>query len=85
MIRFIQAITLLFYSAIAFSSPRDITSFPEAKRLLKGIWADHRTEVYCGCSFDSQMRVTGACGLPAPLTRRGEPNTRARKVEFEHM
>lgn len=60
-------------------------TFQESKQLVKRLWAEHRVDFYCGCRFDARMNVSGACGMPVPLTRKGEPNQRARRIEWEHV
>ncbi len=85
MIRYGFAIALSFSVSVCAAPAEAQTTFRASKQLLNQVWSDHRVEVYCGCSFDATMRVIGTCGLPIPLTRKGEPNPRARKIEFEHV
>ncbi len=56
-------------------------SFSRAKKLLKGVYADHRVTLYCGCTFgvDGELDFS-ACGYH-PLGNNG----RAWRIEWEHV
>ena len=57
-------------------------SFNEAKRILQTrVYADHRVEFYCGCSYSPDKKIdAGTCGLQAR-----ENGERALRVEWEHV
>lgn len=58
-----------------------IESFQTAKRHLKNIYRDHRTTLYCGCSFDSALRLSHkSCGY-----RPFKDKKRAARLEWEHV
>lgn len=71
-----------FASACAAGDPE---TFSEAKGLNKRLWADHRTDFYCGCAYDARQAVSDPCPFPVPLTKKGKPNERARRIEWEHV
>jgi deoxyribonuclease-1 len=63
------------------SAPRVPHSFERAKRVVRGIYRDHRVTLYCQCAYDRHQRVEAdACGY---VPRR--PGARARRVEWEHL
>ena len=71
--------------AAGASSPRPphrVLSFDTAKRHLRDeVYADHRTEAYCGCPYDARGEIDrAACGyVPRGHSRR------TRRIEWEHQ
>jgi len=58
-----------------------MASFGKAKKHLTEIHADHRSTLYCGCSFDDAGVVERAsCGY-VPVSE----GARSRRVEWEHV
>ena len=58
-----------------------MASFGKAKKHLAEIHADHRSTLYCGCSFDDAGVVDRAsCGY-VPVSE----GVRSRRVEWEHV
>ena len=59
-----------------YSGPAD---FMASKALLKKIYSDHRIDEYCGCEYDSSMRLVN-CGIETTSFE-----ARAKKIEWEHI
>jgi len=58
-----------------------ITTFREAKRIMKRIYADHRRTLYCDCAFNQKMDIIAEqCQI-----RVKTPSKRATRVEWEHV
>jgi deoxyribonuclease-1 len=58
-----------------------IQSFNKAKKLmLKKVYYDHRTTIYCGCTFSSKKKITRRNGY-VPI----RDNKRANRLEWEHV
>jgi len=59
-----------------------VESFSRAKKfLMKKVYYDHRTTIYCGCSYSEDKTVAReTCGY---IPKR--PGKRARRVEWEHV
>jgi len=57
-------------------------SFSRAKRiLLNQVYPEHRTTFYCGCTFNSQKKVSwNSCGYKA-----AGKSKRAKRIEWEHV
>ena len=66
-------------------------SFDQSKKILKNIYADHQTTFYCGCNYtyenQGNMIDRKSCGyIPRnATTKKGNPNERARRIEWEHV
>lgn len=67
--------TAAAYPALA----ENAKSFQEIKKQAKIILSDHPESIYCGCTFDNQLRIDHkSCGY--------EPGERrALKIEWEHL
>ncbi len=67
------------------------TSFSKAKRLAAQIYEGHEVTVYCGCRYIYQGKKLvpdpTSCGYEPriPITRKGKPNARAVRIEWEHV
>ncbi len=55
-------------------------SFNQAKRALRGIYADHARTFYCGCRYHGREVDHGSCGYVP--RRKGK---RAGRIEWEHV
>lgn len=79
---------LILFTATALAQP---TSFYQAKRLLPQIYQDNPVTFYCGCNYDltqqANMIDRASCGyIPRnTLTRAGNINKRALRIEWEHV
>lgn len=66
-------------------------SFDQSKKILKNIYTDHQTTFYCGCNYtyenQGNMIDRKSCGyVPRnATTKKGNPNERARRIEWEHV
>jgi len=67
------------------------TSFSKAKKLAIKIHKGHEVSMYCGCTYGyiGKKLVPDAksCGYEPrkPVTRKGKPNARATRIEWEHV
>lgn len=73
------AVLTLSCAAIAGGNEK-ITSFTQAKKLLKGIYADHRETFYCKASFLKDNSVILPEGFSTP-----KHGKRAKRIEWEHI
>lgn len=84
MIKFVTSILILTSLLIA-------DSFEQSKRILKNIYKDHQITFYCGCNYtyenQDNMIDRKSCGyVPRnATTKNGNPNERARRIEWEHV
>lgn len=67
------------------------TSFSKAKKLAVQVYKDHERTFYCGCTYTYQGKKlvpdAASCGYTprVPITRKGKPNARATRIEWEHV
>lgn len=77
---------LIFLSSISYAD-----SFAQSKNILKEIYKDHQTTFYCGCNYTYEnhdnMINRSSCGYKPriAITKKGNPNERARRIEWEHI
>ncbi|MCO4319995.1 endonuclease [Aliidiomarina quisquiliarum] len=82
------AIGLFIGSAVTFASP--MQTFDQTKSaLLQHVYFDNQKTLYCGCDFQRRGRNGGtvdhdSCGYQLD-GRRGDSETRAARIEFEHI
>jgi len=79
---FVSLSLLLFSVSCALATGNStIDSFSKAKKLLqRQVYADHRTTVYCGASFDAKKNIS----LPPGFTT-SKFKKRSKRVEWEHI
>lgn len=76
-------------SGIAYAGSNE--SFSKSKKQLRTIYQDHQITFYCGCKYDYQdkrdMIDNAACGYTPRNVRykSGKPNTRSKRIEWEHV
>lgn len=69
-----------YHFFVAVGAPPKLSTFAEAKKLARAVYADHQQTFYCGCRFDSQGTVDlQSCGYQSQGSRR------AMRVEWEHI
>lgn len=67
------------------------SSFSSSKKILKEIYRDHQITFYCGAEYNLEnkgnMIDRSSCGYEPriPITKKGKDNTRARRIEWEHV
>ena len=88
MIRLFMVISLCIPLATLADFP---SSFSQSKRLAKQIYLDYAVTFYCNCSIEivgnKWIPQPESCGYEPrnPVTRSGNPNRRATRVEWEHV
>ncbi|MBQ4839259.1 MULTISPECIES: endonuclease [Pseudoalteromonas] len=89
---FVPAVILLlslFFSTLANAQP--FTSFYQAKKHLSQQLSRSVKTLYCGCDITRQGKKLvpdpSKCGYQPrkPITRSGKPNSRATRIEWEHI
>lgn len=89
-----RLILVATFIAALFSAPAQAehpASFSEAKRLAEQIYKGHEVTFYCGCAYTYQGKKlipdSSSCGyIPRiPVTKKGKPNARAIRIEWEHV
>lgn len=79
-------IIICFFQSIAYTE-----SFDQSKKILKNIYTDHQTTFYCGCNYAYENKENSidrsSCGYEPriAITKKGNPNERARRIEWEHI
>lgn len=74
----LSLIYTFFVSSTFAERPND---FREAKRMMPALFAGHQKTIYCQCDFNNKKQVDlKSCGLQEFAN-----NTRARRVEAEHL
>lgn len=75
-------LVLLPLLALAKDPPKTPRTFAAAEKLLFGaVYADHRIDIYCGCSYDEHLLIdVSTCGIA-----RRRNATRAVRIEAEHI
>lgn len=80
-------LTLTLVSATALA-----LNFSQAKKQLKALYKEYPSTFYCGCDIEwvSPKKLVPnpeSCGYSPrkPVTRKGNPNERAKRIEFEHV
>ena len=75
-----------------FSNSALSLTFNQAKKELKVLYKDFPSTFYCGCDIEwiSNSKLVpnpSRCGYSPrkPFTRKGNPNERATRIEFEHV
>ncbi|NCC19266.1 MAG: hypothetical protein EOM29_10045, partial [Bacteroidia bacterium] len=85
LIKFILLL-LVFTSSLLHAD-----SFAQSKTILKEIYKDHQTTFYCGCNYSYENKENmidkSSCGYEPriAITKKGNPNERARRIEWEHV
>jgi len=83
------AAVLAISSGVALAGPNE--SFSKAKKQLRTIYQDHQMTFYCGCKYDYQdkndMIDNASCGYTPRKShyKSGKPNTRSKRIEWEHV
>lgn len=81
----------LIFLIIFFLLPLSAESFAQSKTILKEIYKDHQTTFYCGCNYSYENKENmidrSSCGYEPriAITKKGNPNERARRIEWEHI
>ncbi|AXH14753.1 deoxyribonuclease [Malaciobacter mytili LMG 24559] len=79
---------ILLYS---LNANEKISSFTEAKKILRKIYSDHQVTFYAGCKYNykdkKNMIDRNSCGYKPKdeYTKSGKLNERARRIEWEHV
>jgi len=82
-------ISLLLVSTPASAEPPK--SFSKAKKVAAQVYKGMEKTFYCGCDYGYQGKKLvpdpKACGYKPriPVTRKGKPNARATRIEWEHV
>jgi deoxyribonuclease-1 len=63
-----------------FARNENIDSFNQAKKYLRGIYADHRETIYCGAKFN----IDGSVELPKDFVTNKHVK-RSKRIEWEHI
>ena len=69
----------------------EFKSFYQAKKYLNNTLSSDATTLYCGCKIDRQGKKlvpeVNSCGYSPrrPYTHAGKPNSRAHRIEWEHI
>lgn len=86
-LRLVVFLLVSFFSTCVFA-----LTFGQAKKELKLLYRDYPSTFYCGCDIQwvSPKKLVpnaSSCGYSSrnPLTRKGNPNERAKRIEFEHV
>lgn len=64
-----------------------IDSFSKAKKVLAKLYQSHQVTFYCGCKYSGKEVNHASCGYKPkrPFTKKGKKNTRAYRIEWEHV
>ena len=90
----IPKLVLIYLSLATVAAPsfgRAPDGFRQAKSMAEDIYKDHKTTFYCSCDFTRKGRTLkispSRCGyVPRnAFTRAGKVNSRAERVEWEHV
>jgi len=81
MKKFISLFITTLIITPALAANQEIQSFSKAKKILvKQVYNNHRTTLYCGATFDAKKKVTPPKGFTTSKYIK-----RAKKIEWEHV